>query len=162
VKRIVILGIIILVVAGTTQWFIMRASMGDQGVWVPYAFGNAEESIIEMHVLVDIGMMRREEAADKSAKKYEDGWTMLHWDLQNASGEAVPFSVLAWSPLIDNDKCKAVPEFFIKYTLKKGEKYTLTYTPRVKKQPKVKYRFALTAPSEPHAMQRVLFDLVKN
>jgi len=161
VKGIIILGCIIIVVGGAIYWFIMREGMGDQSVWVPYAFGNVEDSTIEMHVLVDLGMIRREGTVAKKGMKYEEGWTTLHWDMQDPSGESVPFSIIAWSPLIDNDKCMAVPEFFIKYPLKKGEQYTLTYTPRVKKKPNVKYRLAFTAPSEPQKMRRDQFGLVK-
>jgi hypothetical protein len=81
--------------------------------------------------------------------------------MREASGESVTATRLGWSTLISDDKAKAVPEFYMKFVLKKGQQYTLDYTPRVQKDPNVKYRYSFAAPSGPQEMTRATFALIK-
>jgi len=161
-KSVVILAVILVVLGAGVWWFVMRETMKDQGCWIPAACGNDAESTIEMHVLVDITMVTKDGPdLDPNAQPLWDKWVAEHFDLCDSSGANVPGTRIGWSPLVNDDKTLAVPEFYIKYTLEKGGQYTLDYIPFVKVEKPNRYRRSFAAPNEPHKMQRDVFSIVK-
>jgi hypothetical protein len=160
-RGIVILGVILMVLGAGVWWFFMHETMKDPGNWVGLAFGNPEESSIEMHLPVELMTVTRDRPrVNDRGDPLWDEWISQHFDLRDASGESVPFAQAGWSPLISEAKNKVVAEFYVKCTLQKGAKYTIDFIPRARTQPKNRYRYVFTAPSEPQDMKRMLFEPV--
>lgn len=152
-KTVVIAAVILVFIGAAVWWFIMHETMRDQGQWIGTAFGNAADSTIEMHALVDMGMVTRDRPrVDARGEPLWNDWIADHWDLRDASGNAVGFTRIGWSTLIDDDKTIAVPEFYVKYTLQKGGQYTFDFTPSVRVEKKRAYRWCC------HRAQRTAED----
>ncbi len=161
-KAIVILAVILVILGAGIWGYIMRESMRDQGCWVACAYGNDEDSNIEMHVMIEMGMVVRDRPRlDDKGEPLWNEWISDHFDLRDASDEAVPFTRIGWSSLIDDEKSFAVPEFYAKYTLQKGSKYTFDFVPSVRVEKQRHYRYCFTAPGEPKKMHREVFEFVR-
>jgi hypothetical protein len=123
---------------------------------IALAFGTPPSGLYELHVGVEPGMKIIEgPAMSQKGNLLWDDWVSDHFELKDASGNAVKFSRANNSRLMPTSKIAGTFEFYLTAPVKKGGKYIMTYQPKVDE--KLKYRHEFTAPDSPKDPLRTWF-----
>jgi hypothetical protein len=151
-----VVGLVIVVGCVAGGWYLLGRASEDPGFPMGIAFGNPHDGTIELHLVVELGMVRTEGLKAHPAGGLEtwDDWIADHFDLRDSAGTKLQLTKDGWSDVIGQDQAKN-PEFFLKGKLKAGESYTLKYIPR--RAGLVKHRHSFTAPATAQKFQRVFF-----
>ncbi len=150
--------IALLVVAGLAVggWYIYSRSNEDPGFALGMAIGNARNGEAEMHLVVELGMVRVEGLKPHPAGGFEtwDEWVIDHFKLRDSSGKDVQLRKTGWSDVIGQAPASN-PEFYLVGKVKVGGIYTLTYIPR--REGLVKHTHSFTITEAGQKFQRVFF-----
>jgi|CXWL01.1.fsa_nt_gi hypothetical protein len=157
-KGLIIFAIILVLVGGGIWVGLTKTLMSDTGLYILVASGDAGEGKVELNISVDLPFVFKESPRyDERGNALWDEWIEQHYDMRDEAGKAVPGFRIAHSRFVDERKIKNLPEFYLKYVLDKGRKYTLVNHPFLAK--KSKYTYTFTA--EPKPAERIQFPPVK-
>ncbi len=141
-------------------WWLSVEAMSDQGFSIAMAHGHPADDGIQLHMVVDMGMTRREgPRQDKDGNILWDEWVEKHFELHEASGQRVEMHRLGQSMLIPANKVPGAQEFYLKAALRPGVNYTFDYLPK-RAEPN-RYRYTFSAPADTTPMKRHTFELVE-
>jgi hypothetical protein len=117
---------------------------------IAIAFGTPPTGLYEMHVGVDIGMVRMEgPKLGKKGGQLWDEWVTDHFKLVDAGGQTVKLSRANNSRLMPSNKIAGTFEFFLTAPVREGSAYTLTYQPRLDEKLKYRQKFTPKGKTDP-------------
>ncbi len=162
-KSAVILAILIALVGSGVWCGVMKKSMADEGIWLLTAMGNAHEKKVQVVVAAETGaVFRNPPREDKDGNTLWEEWLTEHYEMRDDSGNLIPGSRIAHTSLVDEQKVKGLPEFFVLFTVEQGKAHTLDYLLTSKKGNKIRYRHSFIAPDSTLPPERVTFKPVAN
>ena len=153
-KGLVILFGLVLVVGVVGVWLLHAELSADPGALIGLAFGNVQDDMIEMHVVVGMGH-EPPRLDDRTGAPLWDEWFDEHYDLRADTGEKVSLRRMGFSSLITQYEARN-PEFFLQAKLRAGVSYTFDYMPfRYEAR---RYRYSFTAPGAGTPFERRHFE----
>jgi hypothetical protein len=143
---------------GGSVLFTIKVMNEDPGRLVGMAFGKANGTTVELHVVVtllapsiDPVPLRADGELDWST------WSSDHYDVRDAAGNAVSFRRNINSTVIkEHDVGGGLPDSYLIGELQQGTSYTFTYTPIMSEPEQYKYEFV--APSAKEPFKRMNFE----
>ena len=156
-KGIVILGIILALVGAGLWLGVLRTSLSDQGQIFLVVIGTPTDKGIEFDVSVELGLahMANPPLDERNEPKWDE-WIDKHFEMKDTAGNKSPHVRVAHTMLIDENKVKHIPEFYVQYQLQEGKDYTLDFIPE---GGNVRYRYKFNAVTIPPT--RETFEPVK-
>ena len=150
--------VLILGSLGLSVLYTIKVMNEDTGRLVGFAFGGASGSTIDMHIVVPLAApMIDGPPLGVDMEPDWPQWIADHYDVRDASGNAVSFRRNINSTAIRESEVKGgLPDSYLIGELQQGTSYTFTYTPIVGEPEKYKYEFV--APSAKEPFSRKNFD----
>ena len=159
-RGIVILAVLIALTGAVSWWAVMRQSMSDQGVWLLVATGNPHGDTTNMDVSVELPTVMQEPVkTDEHDNPLWELWVSEHYQMRDEAGNDVPGARQAHSLLVNEEKTINLPEFYIHFNLKQGQKYTLEFIPHLAKKTHYRHEFVLS--DEKQHVERMQFEAFK-
>jgi len=142
---------------GAGVLYTIKVMNEDPGYMVGYAFGGASDATIDMHIVVTLAAPMKD-APPLGADMEPDWpqWITDHYDVRDASGNAVSFRRNISSTAIRESDIKGgLPDSYLIGELQQGTTYTFKYTPIVGEPETYIYEFV--APSANEKFSRKTF-----
>ena len=143
---------------GFSVLYTIKVLNEDPGYMVGYAFGGADSSTIDMHIVVPLAAPMID--APPLGADFEPDWATWitdHYDVRDPSGNAVSFRRNINSTVIrESDVKGGLPDSYLIGELQQGTTYTFKYTPIVGEPAKYIYEFI--APSANEKFSRKTFS----
>lgn len=142
-KGIVILAVVLGLIGAGIWMAVVKTSMSDQGQIFLVVIGNSSDKGIEFDVSVELGMAHMANPPlDERGEPDWDKWINSRFEMKDAAGNRAPHARVAHTMLIDENKVKHIPEFYVQYQLQQGKDYMLDYIPA---SSDVRYRYKFNA-----------------
>ncbi len=143
---------------GLSVLYMIQVMNEDPGYLVGTAFGRADGTTIEIHIVVPLAApMIDAPPLNADYKPDWPTWIADHYDVQDASGNAVSFRRNINSTVIKESDVKGgLPDSYLIGKLQQGTSYTFKYIPILGEPEKYLYEFV--APSANESFSRKRFD----
>jgi len=152
-----IVWLMILGALGGSAFYGVKMMNEDRGIPVGIAFGRADGTTIELHIVVPLSMpMIDSPPLNASFKPDWPQWIIDHYDVRDAAGNPVTFRRSINSTVIKEHEVRFLPDSYLSGQLTQGTTYTIELIPMLNEPEKYKYEF--TAPSANETYSRKNFE----
>jgi hypothetical protein len=143
-KGLIILTLVVILVGAGIWVGVIRSTMSDQGTIFLVVMGNPNEKTVEFDVCVELGMahMANPRLDERNEPKWDE-WIDEHFEMKDPAGNKAPHIRVAHTMLVDENKVKHLPEFYVQYQIENGKDYTLDFIGG--REGNVHYRYKFTA-----------------
>lgn len=152
-----IVWVMILGALGGSVFYSVGMMNQDRGYPVGLAFGRADGTTIELHIVVPLSMPMIDPPPLTAGFKPDwPQWIVDHYDVRDAAGNAVTFRRNINSTVIKEHEVRFPPDCYLIGQVTQGTTYTFELIPKLGEPEKYKYEF--TAPSVKEAFSRKTFE----